>query len=704
MRSFAAMSRVSIDWVVRSMRPFPSACSSILFLSNSWVGILFFSVTLLHPSVAVLGFCAFLSGEAAMTAFALPNSDPVRNICRYNTLLIGFAVGHLFAVTPLSLFLTLGLAVFVVLLSFLLHRLLALNYGLPVLNIPFTIAALIAYLASMKYSALNTAIQPFARQLNIVGLPSLLSGLFQATGQIFFLPYDIPGLLILLAVLCASPILFFLSVTAWGSGTLVQTILKGSLHQASQDLSAFNFLLVGIAVGAVFMIPSRRAYLMAVAAVTVSVFVNDGVQVFCSLFQIPPFTISFNITALLFVFLCATLKHSRYNAVAYSTPEEAFRTFTIATRRFPLDIPEPHLPFNGEWAVYQGFNGPWTHVGEWRYAVDFVINDSAGKSFHGSGNQVQDYYCFDKPVCAPVSGIVVDLFDGLDDNPVGHPDRHNNWGNYCIIRSDFGYFIELSHLKKGSLKVAEGERVVIGAPVGMCGNSGNSSQPHLHCQVQHLGILGAATIRFAWGNACVAGAVVKDPALIPSGTKISPLSLSKKLTHIMQYALDDHCGYTVTRNGVPTGTCEVGVRLDPSGWYCLFDKKSQAQLYFGIRNTNFVFYSMTKPHSSPLRWLFLAAPVVPLFDDEALTWQEPLAEDLLTIKDWRSIPLIQSILGLAPSLVGRYQRKDGSVCDGTIKYGHKTVATTSVTLDGQRGIAAVTCTINGICWKMRLVE
>lgn len=58
-------------------------------------------------------------------------------------------------------------------------------------------------------------------------------------------------------------------------------------------------------------------------------------------------------------------------------------------------------------------------------------------------------------------------------------------GNHVIIRvSERGTFVALCHLQRGSVQVSVGEIVRTGQPVGACGNSGNSTEPHLHLQAQ----------------------------------------------------------------------------------------------------------------------------------------------------------------------------------------------------------------------------
>ena len=62
-------------------------------------------------------------------------------------------------------------------------------------------------------------------------------------------------------------------------------------------------------------------------------------------------------------------------------------------------------------------------------------------------------------------------------------DRDNLPGNYVAIDCN-GFFVILAHLRQGSVTVSEGERVAVGTRLGAMGNSGNSSEPHLHVHAQ----------------------------------------------------------------------------------------------------------------------------------------------------------------------------------------------------------------------------
>lgn len=56
-------------------------------------------------------------------------------------------------------------------------------------------------------------------------------------------------------------------------------------------------------------------------------------------------------------------------------------------------------------------------------------------------------------------------------------------GNHVVIRGDDGVYALLAHLQRGSLRVRPGDTIRAGQLIGHCGNSGNSSEPHVHAQL-----------------------------------------------------------------------------------------------------------------------------------------------------------------------------------------------------------------------------
>lgn len=105
---------------------------------------------------------------------------------------------------------------------------------------------------------------------------------------------------------------------------------------------------------------------------------------------------------------------------------------------------------------------------------------------HKEGWQPTDpgkYETFGAPVIAPCSGEVALVVDGIADMPVPDMDRDHMAGNYVAI--DCGnFFVILAHLRQGSIAVATSDMVETGDILARMGNSGNSSEPHLHVHAQ----------------------------------------------------------------------------------------------------------------------------------------------------------------------------------------------------------------------------
>ena len=106
--------------------------------------------------------------------------------------------------------------------------------------------------------------------------------------------------------------------------------------------------------------------------------------------------------------------------------------------------------------------------------------------FTGS-DKVDDYGCYGVPVVAPISGLIVKAHDGEPDAIPGS--ASNNYtaptGNHVVIQlQETGTYLVIAHLKPGSVTVKTGETVVEGQVIGACGNSGNTSEPHIHIHHQ----------------------------------------------------------------------------------------------------------------------------------------------------------------------------------------------------------------------------
>lgn len=164
----------------------------------------------------------------------------------------------------------------------------------------------------------------------------------------------------------------------------------------------------------------------------------------------------------------------------------------VAGRWVALNSPANRVPSHGLHAYGQ------------TYAID-VVHDPAERPRPGFGwwpiaRPPEAFPAFGAPVRAPAGGVVVRVHDRERD----HWSR-NSWpalayllvegtvrellgpsrilGNHVVLDLGGGRFAALAHLQRRSVRVSVGDRVEVGQVLGACGNSGNSTEPHLHFQL-----------------------------------------------------------------------------------------------------------------------------------------------------------------------------------------------------------------------------
>lgn len=176
-----------------------------------------------------------------------------------------------------------------------------------------------------------------------------------------------------------------------------------------------------------------------------------------------------------------------------------------------LPRPEPvavESPVRGRWLA---MNSPASRVpshgirmyGQ-AHAIDLVYEpDRTSRPVFGTGSAMRpndDYPAFGQPVFAMVDGVVVKASDWRRD----HRARSTMLGvlylmiegmirefggpgfivgNHVTIRTDDGQYATVAHLQRGSVVVRVGDSVRAGSRIGKCGNSGNSTEPHVHAQL-----------------------------------------------------------------------------------------------------------------------------------------------------------------------------------------------------------------------------
>lgn len=141
-------------------------------------------------------------------------------------------------------------------------------------------------------------------------------------------------------------------------------------------------------------------------------------------------------------------------------------------------------PLVGEWYVYNGGRSVLLtgHTLGEKNAVDFVQFGTNGRTHTGGKDApLTDYAVFGAPVLAPADGRIVAVIDHYADEPVG---TNGPRSNALVLDIGGDRYVAMAHLKQGSVTVQVGDSVVSGQLLAAVGNNGNSSQPHLHMQVQ----------------------------------------------------------------------------------------------------------------------------------------------------------------------------------------------------------------------------
>lgn len=177
----------------------------------------------------------------------------------------------------------------------------------------------------------------------------------------------------------------------------------------------------------------------------------------------------------------ATMAGVFYGLRRYASPRPAIA---------PLEITPPLAP--GVYFVGQGGNGSllnyhFTNDSQ-RYAVDILrLNRASLRAWGFFPRNLRRFAIYGTPVLSPCDGTVTAAVDGLPDMQAWFQrDIVNRAGNHIVIQRrpgpsyGGGIYIGLAHLQPGSVRVRAGDEVRAGQPLARVGNSGHTTEPHLH--------------------------------------------------------------------------------------------------------------------------------------------------------------------------------------------------------------------------------
>ena len=130
-----------------------------------------------------------------------------------------------------------------------------------------------------------------------------------------------------------------------------------------------------------------------------------------------------------------------------------------------------------------------THIAQ-RFAIDWVqLNDAGNATFTGDQRNNRSYSAYGQDVLAVADATVAALKDGIPENIPGPQSRavpitiDTIGGNHVVLDLGGGRYAFYGHMQPGSLRVKVGDRVTRGQVIGLVGNTGNSTEPHLHFHV-----------------------------------------------------------------------------------------------------------------------------------------------------------------------------------------------------------------------------
>jgi hypothetical protein len=135
-----------------------------------------------------------------------------------------------------------------------------------------------------------------------------------------------------------------------------------------------------------------------------------------------------------------------------------------------------------------------------RFGIDFLQVDDSGRTFKGDRSKNENFLAYGNEVFAVADGRVVQTKDSIPENTGGPQSRAvpvtlvTVGGNHVVLEIAPGKYAFYAHLQPGSLRVRVGDRVKRGQVIGLVGNSGNSTEPHLHFHLVDAVAPGTSTL------------------------------------------------------------------------------------------------------------------------------------------------------------------------------------------------------------------
>jgi hypothetical protein len=169
-----------------------------------------------------------------------------------------------------------------------------------------------------------------------------------------------------------------------------------------------------------------------------------------------------------------------------------FLWFSIRGNLMPDGAVDLTSPLEGTNVVLNGGSSPFTNahfrVRPQDFALDIVGVNAIGSraSLFGSHGDLGSYVIYGAPIFSPCDGRISAVVNTLPDHSPPDGDTENPAGNHVLIECK-DIEVLLAHMQQQSVTVTVGELVTTGALLGKVGNSGNTTEPHLHIHAERGG-------------------------------------------------------------------------------------------------------------------------------------------------------------------------------------------------------------------------
>jgi hypothetical protein len=175
-----------------------------------------------------------------------------------------------------------------------------------------------------------------------------------------------------------------------------------------------------------------------------------------------------------------------------------------------------------------------------RYAIDWVqyhLIDGVRTTWKGPEDKNDSYFCYDQPIYSVAAGKVVDAADDLPEN-VPHSgkyaisiDFNNAAGNHVVIEIAPNRYVLYAHMRPGTVQNKVGDTVKVGDILGHVGNTGSSSEPHLHMHIDDQpSFLAGNGVPYEFTQGSESGPVDADVSS-PTAISLGPIGPQRPFTN-----------------------------------------------------------------------------------------------------------------------------------------------------------------------------